>query len=167
MSSSISSINSLGDSGSLFRINSQSMQKRHDDLFSKIDSDSDSGIDKVEFSAFAKQLSADSGNSLSVDDVFSTYDTDGDGSLSSEEMKSFMKENAPPPPPHQMQNTKTAYGASQESDQTTTLQELLNKISASEGTESTTTTDSFKALISKLIESLLNGGSSSLVNATA
>lgn len=253
MSSSIGSINSLSDSGSLFRINSQSMQKRHDDFFSKIDSDSDGGIDKVEFSALAQKLSEDTGNTLTVEDVFSTYDADGDGSLSSDELKSFMKDNAPPPPPpngmggssgmnaqsmkddlfakldsdgdegisktefstfaekiseesenalnvddvfsvydadgdgslssdelksfmkdnappppiHQMQNARSAYGADQEADQTSALLELLKNLSANQGTESVSTTDSFSAYISKLIESLTSGGSSSLVNATA
>ncbi len=167
MSTSIDSINSLGNYMSLLQMNAQSMQKRQDDLFSKIDSDSSGGIDKVEFSTFSKKLSEDSGNSFNVDDVYSQYDANGDGSLSSDELKAFMKDNAPPPPPPQMQNAKSAYGTDQEADQTSTLQELLNKLTASEGTESGTTTDSFKALISKLIESLMNGGSSSLVNAIA
>ena len=99
MSTSIESINSLGNYMSLLQMNAQSMQQRHDDLFSKLDSDSNSGIDKVEFSAFAKKLSEGSGNSLNVDDVFSQYDVNGDVSLSSDELQSFMKDNGPPPPP--------------------------------------------------------------------
>jgi Ca2+-binding EF-hand superfamily protein len=253
MSSSIESISSLSDSGSLFRINTQSMQKRHDNLFSKIDSDSSGGIDKVEFSTLAKKLSEDTGNDLTaddvfttydsdgdgslssdelkafmkdnappppppngmggpsgkntsnmeddlfakldtdedelinktefstfaekiskntgdtldVDDVFTTYDADGDGSLSSDELKAFMKDNAPPPPPFQMQNARSAYGTDQETDQTTILQELLNKLSAGEGTESADITEAFKTFISKLLESLLDEGGSSLVNVIA
>ena len=53
MSTSIDSVSSLGSYMSLLMMNAQSMQKRQDDLFSKIDSDSSGGIDKVEFSAFA------------------------------------------------------------------------------------------------------------------
>ncbi len=102
MSSSIGSIGGLGNNNYLFQMNARPIQQRQDDLFSKIDSDSSSGIDKTEFSAFAKKLSQDSGNSIDVDDVFSTYDTDGDGHLSSDEMKSFMRDNPPPPPPNGM-----------------------------------------------------------------
>ncbi len=250
MSTSIESINSLGNYMSLLQMNAQSMQQRHDDLFSKLDSDSNSGIDKVEFSAFAKKLSEGSGNSLKVDDVFSqydvngdvslssdelqsfmkdngppppppngmggspgmngqsddlfakldsnsdggidknefstfaeklskdtgnsinvdnvfsTYDTNNDGTLSSEEMKAFMKDNAPPPP-GQMQNAVSAYGTDQSSDPISTLMDLLKNLSATDGSSASGNTNSISTYITKLIESLKNGGSSSLVNAIA
>ncbi len=81
------------------QMNSMSMSQRLDNLFSKIDSNGSGSLDKTEFSAFAKKLSQDSGNSIDVDSAFSTYDANGDGSLSESELDSFMKANTPPPPP--------------------------------------------------------------------
>ena len=75
-----------------------SMEMRRNDLFNKVDSNTDGVIDKVEISDLAKKLSEDTGTSLNVDDIFSTYDADGDGKLSQTELDSFMRENAPPPP---------------------------------------------------------------------
>ncbi len=98
MSSSIGSLNGLGGYGSMYQMDTQSMQQIQKDLFSKMDSDGSGGIDKTEFSDIAKNLSKLSGNSINGDDAFKTYDTNNDGSLSSDEMKSFMKDNAPPPP---------------------------------------------------------------------
>ena len=75
-----------------------SMEMRRNDLFNKVDSNTDGVIDKVEISDLAKKLSEDTGTSLNVDDIFSAYDADGDGKLSQTELDSFMRENAPPPP---------------------------------------------------------------------
>lgn len=168
MSSSIGSIGGLGNNNYLFQMNARPMQQRQDDLFSKIDSDSSSGIDKTEFSAFAKKLSQDSGNSIDVDDVFSTYDTDGDGSLSTEELKSFMKDNAPsPPPPGQMQQAASAYGTDQSSDQMSTLLDLLKNISDLVGSSANGNGSSISTYLSKLMENISNGADSSVLNVTA
>ena len=92
----INSISSMGNY--MGGMNIQAMQHRRDDLFTKIDTNSDGGLDKTEFSALAKRLSGDTENSINVDTVYSTYDKNGDGSLSKDELDSFMKDNAPHPP---------------------------------------------------------------------
>ncbi|MBI2472390.1 MAG: EF-hand domain-containing protein [Planctomycetes bacterium] len=78
--------------------NTRSKQQHQDDLFNKIDSSGDGGIDKSEFESFAEKISERTGNSIDAEEVFSTYDEDGDGSLSKDEVENFMKDNAPPPP---------------------------------------------------------------------
>jgi Ca2+-binding EF-hand superfamily protein len=93
MVDNVSSMNSLYNQMAM-----PSMQMHRKDLFNKVDSNGDGGIDKVEISDLAKKLAKDTGSTLSVDDIFSTYDADGDGKLSKTELDSFMRENAPPPP---------------------------------------------------------------------
>jgi Ca2+-binding EF-hand superfamily protein len=113
------------------KINMQAMLQQHlDDLFGKIDSNGDSGIDKTEFSSFAEKISECTGTSLNVDDVFSTYDANGDGTLTTDEMKAFMKDNAPPPP--QMQNAMSAYGTYNSIDQISQLIDLLKNQSVTD-----------------------------------
>lgn len=155
-----------GMGGGMFSMNTQSLQQGQNDLFSKIDSDGSGGIDKTEFSDFAKKVKEHTGKSVKAEDVFSTYDTNNDGTLSSEEMKAFMKDNAPPPP-GQMQNAVSAYGTDQSSDPISTLMDLLKNLSATDGSSASGNTNSISTYITKLIESLKNGGSSSLVNAIA
>ncbi|MGB5159297.1 MAG: EF-hand domain-containing protein [Desulfobacterales bacterium] len=159
------SISSVGNNSYVSLLNTQAMQQRNDDLFSKLDSNSDSGIDKTEFSDFAKKLSENTGSSLNVDDVFSTYDADSDGTLSSDELKTFMKDNPPPPPP-QMQKAMSAYGTDQSSDPMSTLLDLLTNLSASNGSASSGDTGSLSTYLSKLIENLSSGASSSLIDVT-
>lgn len=78
---------------------SQSETHGKDDLFDKIDKDTDGGISQEEFGAFLQKMAEDSGTTYDVEELFSTYDADGDGLLSQDELDTFMKENAPPPPP--------------------------------------------------------------------
>jgi Ca2+-binding EF-hand superfamily protein len=92
-------VNDISHMNSLYnQMAMPSMEMRRNDLFNKVDSNADGGIDKVEISDLAKKLSEDTGLTLNVDDIFSTYDADGDGKLSKTELDSFMRENAPPPP---------------------------------------------------------------------
>ncbi|MCI4625241.1 MAG: EF-hand domain-containing protein [Candidatus Magnetoovum sp. WYHC-5] len=89
-SSSLDSyINSLGSS---------TVRKRSsEDMFKKVDSDSDGTINKDELSAMAKKVSDETGVTLDISSAITNYDADGDGGLSQEEMDSFMKDNAPRP----------------------------------------------------------------------
>ena len=96
MSSNISSIS--GMSNQTGQMNAATMRKMQDDMFNKIDSNGDGGIDKAEFSDLAKKLSEVTGKSLKADDAFSKYDKNGDGTLSKDELGTFMKDNAPAPP---------------------------------------------------------------------
>jgi Ca2+-binding EF-hand superfamily protein len=88
-----------GLTGYATQMMSQSTTRGKDDLFDKIDKDSDGGISQEEFGAFLQKMSEDSGTTYDVEELFSTYDADGDGLLSQNELDAFMKENAPPPPP--------------------------------------------------------------------
>jgi Ca2+-binding EF-hand superfamily protein len=106
------------------QMNAQSMQQRLDGLFSKIDSNSDGGIDKTEFAAFAKKMNADTGSSINTNDVFSTYDTNNDGKLSKNEVAKFMKDNAPAPPP-QLSSAASTSGTDATSDLSSSLSDLL------------------------------------------
>jgi Ca2+-binding EF-hand superfamily protein len=142
------------------------MQRRQDNLFSKIDGNSDGGIDKSEFSDFAKKLSEKTGKSLNVDDVYSKYDKDGNGSLSKDELKAFMKDNAPPPP-DQMQNARSAYGTNSGTDQVSAFLESLQSQLADSGSSSTNDSGSLSDYLSKLLESIKSGTSSSVLSVTA
>ena len=143
--------------GGMGRMNMQSMQQNMlSDLFSKIDSNSDSGIDSTEFAEFTSKISEDTGTTINADDAFSTYDANGDGSLSKDELDAFMKDNAPPPPPpsSQMQNAAAAYGTTDSTDQISQLIELLKNQSATDTSGSSTETSSGSDYLSKLIDSL-------------
>lgn len=100
-----------------------------------------------------------------MDDVFKTYDTDSNGALSNDELTAFMKDNAPPPP--QMQNASSAYGANQEDDQTSTLLDLLKDISKLVGSSSDGNGSFISTYLSKLMESIQSGAGSSVLNVTA
>lgn len=93
MVSSISSASSY-----LIQMMTQTMQQRQDNLFSKVDSNKDGGLDKTEFSDLAKKMSEMSGSSISADNMFATYDANNDGTLSKDDFLKFMKDNAPAPP---------------------------------------------------------------------
>ena len=56
MSTSIESLNSLGNYMSLLQMNAQSMQKRQDDLFIKLDSDSSAESTRSSFQPSQKTL---------------------------------------------------------------------------------------------------------------
>lgn len=142
MTSSISSMGSY-----MSQMNAHAMHQRRDDLFNKIDSDGSGGLDKAEFSDFAKKLSEQSGNSLNVEDIFSTYDADGDGALSKTEMDSFIKESAPTPPVD-MQNAMSAYGMNIQAMQH--REEMFNKMD-SNGDGGIDQTE-FEAIASKMSE---------------
>jgi len=83
-----------------------SREELADALFKTIDADESGGIDKVEFSQAALELSKIS-DKEAAEEAFVAMDTDGDGTLSFEELLSGLEANAsagvasaaPPPPP--------------------------------------------------------------------
>ncbi len=127
-----------------------SMEMRRNDLFNKVDSNTDGVIDKVEISDLAKKLSEDTGTSLNVDDIFSTYDADGDGKLSQTELDSFMRENAPPPPGGHGRGPDSVNDASQQS----VLDDLFAKVD--EDSDGSISKDELSDLVKKLLEDLGN-----------
>lgn len=114
MSSITSNISSMNNMMRYGGINSQSMAQRKEDMFNKIDSNGDGGIDQTEFSELAKKLAEQSNSTVASQDVFTSYDTDGDSLLSMDELDNFMKENAPPPPPPPPQFSGAESGQSME-----------------------------------------------------
>ena len=149
--------------GLMGALNAQEMQKRKDEMFSKIDADSDGSIDKTEFAALANQMSANNATSSnsttstdttqSVDDIFATYDTDGDGKLSQDELDAYMKANRPPMP---TQGTTSAYNSNSGTSQISSLLDYLKSQAATD----TDQADTLNGYITNLL-SLLNGKSSS------
>jgi Ca2+-binding EF-hand superfamily protein len=137
-------------SGYINQMTLPSMEMRRNDLFNKVDSNGDGGIDKVEISDLAKKLSEDTGTTLNVDDIFSTYDADGDGKLSKTELDSFMRENAPPPPGGQGHGPGSVNDASQQSR----LNDLFAKVD--KNSDGSISKDELSALVKKLLEDIGN-----------
>ncbi len=135
--------------GFMGTMNTQEMQKHQDEMFCKLDSNSDGSIDKTELASLAKNISEDTGNTLDVDSVFSTYDTDGDSQLSKDELNSYMEANRPPMP---MKNATSAYSANSSTDKISSLLEYLTNQAATEADQATTMND----FISNLLELLNN-----------
>ncbi|HNW92977.1 MAG TPA: EF-hand domain-containing protein [bacterium] len=71
----------------------QTQSKALDEMFAKIDTNSDGAIDQEEFTAFDAALQEETGETPGVDAFFTMNDTDSDGTVTKEEMA------APPPPP--------------------------------------------------------------------
>ena len=65
----------------------RSMRPSKEQMFSKIDQNSDGGNDKTEMQTVADKIKGRSGQTLSVEDLFSQYDSDSDGKLSETEAK--------------------------------------------------------------------------------
>lgn len=157
----ISSVSGIGSY--IGQMDIQAMQQHRDHMFSKIDSNSDGGIDKSEFSTFAEKISERTGNSIEVESVFSKYDVDGTGVLSKGEIDAFMEDHAPHPLA-QMQKAMPAYVASKGADRTdqiSSLIDLLNNQSADDGSDQT---NLISAYLLKVLESLNSGTSSQDTN---
>ncbi|HPG39458.1 MAG TPA: EF-hand domain-containing protein [bacterium] len=94
--------------------NSSTVKQGRDpaEMFKKLDSNGDGGLDKTEFSAIAQKLSQDTGATIEFEDAIAEYDANGDGQLGEDEMLEFMKNNAPQhpsqmqPPPSGMEETE-------------------------------------------------------------
>jgi len=95
----MSTISSLGSSLMTMLSGTSTQKPGKEQMFSKVDADGGGTIDKVELSAFAKELSEKTGVEIDAEEALTTYDADGDGGLSQEEMDTMMKAEMPPPPP--------------------------------------------------------------------
>lgn len=118
----------------------QGMQSKPDpaEKFKELDTDSNGGLDKIELSAMAMELSKMTGTTLNVDDSITTYDADNDGLLNQDEMGTMMRETLGPPPSSdsnfEMQQALDAYQANSEKDDQ--LSVLLNMLEQSSNSSS-------------------------------
>ncbi len=125
--------------------NTEAIPKGQADLFQKVDKNGDSGIDRTEFSQFARKLIETEGFGANPQDVFTQYDANSDDSLSSGELSTLMQDNAPPPPPsggtqdnaHQspmaVQEAVSNYGMNMSTDELSALaNSLANQTRTSE-----------------------------------
>ena len=67
------------------------MRPSKEQMFSKIDQNSDGGIDKAEMQTVLGKMAEQSGQTVNVDDLFSQYDSDGNGKLSQDETDTAME----------------------------------------------------------------------------
>jgi len=72
------------------------MQQMQSKMFSRIDQNSDGGVDKAEFQALSDRMSERSGMEIDVDERFSSLDANGDGKIDQDE---FAAGGPPPRPP--------------------------------------------------------------------
>lgn len=97
-----------------------------DELFSKADSDSSSGISSDEFAEFLSK--GPQSSSVNAEEAFASYDTDGDGTLSSDEfstgMQEMMASMMPPPPPPS--GTQGGMGSNDSSSSSDSIMSLLD-----------------------------------------
>jgi len=108
-----------------------------EELFAKLDANSDGGVDEAEFIAGAPQ--DDRGPSESeLKDMFASFDSDGDGSLTAEELDTGFKNSRPsgPPPGGGAGGPppSSSVSSADEDDDEDTLLEMLQKLT--EGTKS-------------------------------
>lgn len=105
----ISGISSQG--GYPSAIDSATMQRRKEEMFAKVDTNSDGGIDKAELQVMLDKMAERDGQTRNVDELMTQFDVNGNGSLDETEMdamhEQFMDEmkangSMPPPPPGDM-----------------------------------------------------------------
>jgi Ca2+-binding EF-hand superfamily protein len=107
-----------------------SREELADALFKTIDSDESEGIDRVEFSQAALELSNIS-DEEALEEAFAAMDSDEDGALSFDELLSGLEAsmqtgavNAPPPPPPPPSSSSSS--DSEEDDETDSLEALAS-----------------------------------------
>lgn len=117
--------------------------KLWDNLFKKVDSNSDGGIDKTEFESAVSTMAKNQNVSTDeADAMFKKLDTDGDGKVSEKEMMAALKTAGdqmrasmppPPPPPDEAQDGQNK---TLTDDQKKTVDSILSKYDASNLTSS-------------------------------
>jgi hypothetical protein len=115
--------------------------KLWENLFKKVDSNSDGSIDKTEFESAVSTMAKNQNVSTDeADAMFKKLDTDSDGKVSEKEMLAALKTagdqmraNMPPPPPDGAQNGQDI---SLTDDQKKTVDSILSKYDASNLTSS-------------------------------
>ncbi len=84
-------ISSIGSYSSVLQ-QSAAMQRQPDSeqMFNKLDTDGNDGIDQAEMNAFAEKIAAKTGESMNVEETFATADSNADGLLGQQELDSLM-----------------------------------------------------------------------------
>ncbi|KJR42780.1 calretinin [Candidatus Magnetoovum chiemensis] len=80
----------------------QSKKDHAEEMFKKVDNNSDGKVDQEELQIVANDIANKTGGSLDITNAMAQYDTNGDGGLDEDEMNTFMKDNAPRPPKNAM-----------------------------------------------------------------
>ena len=139
----MSSISGISNSSSIIAM-LQSMQSKATEKFKELDTDSNGGLDTIELSSMAKELSRMTGTTLNVDDAMKTYDANGDGQLSQEETDTMMQQVLGPPldAGGNSQAMKAYKANSGEDDQLSVLLKMLEKAQGASATSSASTTSS-------------------------
>lgn len=89
-------INGINSSNSLMgQLGMTSARPKPEDMFAKIDSNSDGSIDKTEMQSFSEQISNQDGDTIDISRMFADMDTDSDGLISQDE---FLAAKPPEPP---------------------------------------------------------------------
>jgi hypothetical protein len=141
--------------------------KLWENLFKKVDSNSDGGIDKTEFESAVSTMAKN--QNLSTDEadaMFKKLDADGDGKVSEKEMMAALKmagdqmrANMPPPPPPPngaTDATSTADATAETDGQNAMFSDLIKSLQSSDARSATSSSDnsSVSSLFSDLVESL-------------
>jgi len=100
-----------------------------DEMFKKLDSDGSGGLSQTELDTWAKDFSSMTGQTIDTKNAISTYDKDGDGALSKTEMDTMMKSL-------QKESGTNTNQAQSSNDQFSILQQLLDKFTANQATDS-------------------------------
>ncbi|MEW5923723.1 MAG: EF-hand domain-containing protein [Candidatus Zixiibacteriota bacterium] len=79
-------------------ISSDMMLQRQQEMFERIDQNSDGQLDQSELQAMADEMSERGGMSIDIGEMLASGDTDGDNMISLEEFQA-MKPPKPPEPP--------------------------------------------------------------------
>lgn len=164
--STISGISSANSAWSTMNATRNKRPPSPEEMFAKVDTDSDGSVSKAELKGMLEDISKKTGvsNSSSTDELFSKMDSNSDGSLSQDELGEGMK-NIMPPPPSTMDFAQSRSAGSSGDDLFTkvdsngdgsisteemaSLRELMDKMASAEsGTDDVTSGDD--ALFSKL-----------------
>lgn len=151
----MSSVSGISNSSSIIAM-LQGMQSKAAEKFKGLDTDSNGGLDTVELSTMAKELSRMTGTTLNVDDAMKTYDANGDGQLSQQETETMMQQVVGPPPDggRNAQAMKAYKANSGEEDPMSALVAMLEKAQSGSATSGTSSADSGNDPLTALLDML-------------
>jgi Ca2+-binding EF-hand superfamily protein len=79
-------INGINSSNSLMgQLNMTSARPKPEEMFAKMDSNSDGSIDKAEMQSFSEEIANQDGDTIDISEMFANIDTDSDGKINQDE----------------------------------------------------------------------------------